>query len=115
MTIAARMLKLPRQTEGAFMEQVARMAMLFRWRVAHFRAARTDKGWRTACQYDAKGFPDLVLLRDERIVVAELKRDGEKLTPAQEAWIRAFQATASETYVWRPEDWDEIESVLRVT
>jgi hypothetical protein len=43
------------------------------WRAAHFRPARTAKGWRTPVAADGAGFPDLVLVRRTRIVAAELK------------------------------------------
>ena len=46
-------------------------------------------------------------------VVAELKRghDSEP-RPEQKDWLRAFGAHLP-TRVWRPEDWDEIEAVLK--
>ena len=100
-------------TERQFMRQVADFAKLCRWRVAHFRPSRTATGWRTACQFDAAGFPDLLLVRGPRLVVAELKVGGRGLTAEQEDWIAAFHATGVEAYCWRPSDWDLIERVLR--
>ena len=35
----------------------------FGWTVAHFRAAKTEKGWRTPVQADGKGFPDIIALK----------------------------------------------------
>lgn len=113
LTTTARTLKLPRQTEAAFMEQVATMARLFGWKVFHVRPLRTKHGWRTAVQYDGAGFPDLLMLRGGRQIVAELKRDGGKPTAEQESWLKAFgRVMGIEVYCWKPENWDEIERLL---
>lgn len=88
-------------------------AFLFGWRVAHFRPARTSKGWRTPVEADGKGFPDLVLLRGERLLVRELKVGKAKLSREQIWWMQAFQEAGVDARCWRPEDWDEIETALR--
>jgi hypothetical protein len=68
--------------------------------------------------------------RDRRLVFAELKREGQKPTPAQERvllWLLSLQATDAhelnrlsaiptvEVHVWRPSDLSSgrIEEVLR--
>lgn len=100
-------------TEEAFMKQVVQLAQLRGWRVAHFRAARTMKGWRTPGQFQAKGFPDLVLVRD-RVIVAELKRTAKDEPSAEQLeWLRAFDGAGVENYLWTPGDWVEIERILR--
>jgi hypothetical protein len=104
--------KLKAVTEREFTDQVLRLARLYRWRTAHFRPARTEAGWRTAVSGDGKGFPDLVLVRGMRILVAELKVDKNNPTPEQSAWLEAFRKTSAEVYLWRPTDWSEIESVI---
>lgn len=81
------------------------------WRVIHIRPARSDKGWRTPVQGNGKGFPDNLLLRGDRSLVAELKRVGEKPDADQKAWLAAFEAAGWEVYVWTPADWAEIEAV----
>lgn len=53
------------------------------------------------------------MVRRERLVLAELKTDKGKLSPSQEEWIAALEATCAEIYVWRPRDFDQIEQVLR--
>ena len=74
------------------------------------------------------GFPDLVLVRPPRVVVAELKRQGGKLTEGrlrhdprgyprwidgQEEWLRALaQCPGVETYVWYPADLRDVATVL---
>jgi len=101
------------QTEREFMQQVADLARLHGWRVAHFRPGRTaDGGWRTACQFDAAGFPDLLLIRDDRLIVAEVKVGRGKLTPEQNEWLRAFGGCGATACVWRLEDWQEIVELL---
>lgn len=97
--------------EATWQKQVIDLAHLFSWTVAHFRPAQTTKGWRTAVAADGAGFPDLVLARD-RIVFAELKRDGGKLSDAQRAWGLALRYAGAETYVWCPADLDEVGRVL---
>ena len=89
-------------------------ARLLGWRVAHFRPAWTQRGWRTAGSYDAQGWPDLVLVR-ERVVFAEVKTDRGRLRPEQEGWLGSLRHAGAEVYVWRPEDWTsgEVEDVLR--
>jgi VRR-NUC domain len=105
--------------ERSFEKQVVELAHLFGYRVAHFGAAMNAKGhYRTPTRYDAKGFPDLVLVRSDmgdrpkRLVFAELKSDTGRLSKDQAAWIDDLAATA-EAYVWRPRDWDDIVDILR--
>lgn len=99
-------------TEAEFTTQVLKLAKLRGWRSAHFRPAETKKGWRTAVQGDGKGFPDLVLLRGEDIIVAELKVGRNKPTTEQEEWLEAFNRANVSAWVWTPNDWPEIESRL---
>jgi hypothetical protein len=82
-------------------------AHLKHWTVAHFPAVETTRGWRTAIAGDARGFPDLLLVR-ERIVVIEIKGDGDTVKPEQEEWQRKFRAAGAEAYVVRPKDWPDV-------
>lgn len=97
--------------ENDFQERVIYLAHLYGWKVAHFRPARTQEGWRTAVAADGKGFLDLVMVR-ERLVVAELKYGNNDLSDDQRNWFDWFKRAQVETYTWWPEDWDEIEKVL---
>jgi hypothetical protein len=99
-------------SEDQFCRLVIRFAQLHKWRVAHFRPARTGKGWRTPCQGDAKGFPDLLLVKGPRLLAVELKVGKNKLTQEQFDWLSALMGARVETHVWRPEHWSEIEAVL---
>lgn len=99
------------QTEAEFQKAVIEYAQMRGWRVAHFRPARTEKGWRTAVTGDGVGFPDLVLVR-RRVIFAELKSDTGCVSVAQADWINALHDAGQEAYVWRPKDWDQIERTL---
>jgi hypothetical protein len=105
--------KLPPQSEKDFQKSVIDLARTLGWKVAHFRAARTKHGWATPVAADGAGFPDLCMLRRERIVFAELKRVGGKLRPEQEDWQHAVNISVAEHYVWTPNDTDEIVEALR--
>ena len=101
-------------TEGELLAAVLDLARLYRWRSFHARTAGTGRGWRTAVQGDGVGFPDLLLVRDMRVLVAELKTASGVLSPEQGIWLAAFVHTEVERYVWRPADFDDhtIERVL---
>lgn len=102
-----------RESEAGFQDAIVETAHLFGWRAVHFRAARTAKGWRTAGQYDANGWPDLILTRSPRILAIECKRQGGKLTAEQSAWLRDLAACGIETHVAEPSDFDAIAGILR--
>lgn len=99
--------------ERELQDAVIKLARLLGWRSAHFRPAMTTHGWRTAVQGDGKGFPDVVLIRDERLVVAELKSDSGQLTNEQDQWLAAWRSVGAEVHVWRPEDLQTIADILR--
>jgi len=101
-------------SEATFTQQVIRIAQVFKWRVAHFRPAMTKRGrWVTAVQGDGAGFPDLIMVREDRVLVAELKSAKGKLTPAQLLWISGFLVAGVEAFIWRPSDIEEIERILK--
>lgn len=99
-------------TEADWQRTVVDLARALGWAVAHFRAARTEQGWRTAVQYDAAGWPDLTLVR-ERLIVAELKSSRGRISADQQAWLDRLSAAGVPAYLWRPEDIDEVEELLR--
>jgi hypothetical protein len=70
------------------MAAILQAAPILGWRTAHFRPARTARGWRTAVAGDGKGFPDLVAVHPvaHRVVFVELKAHKGKLAAAQESW-----------------------------
>lgn len=105
--------KLPPMLEKDFQKSVIELAQTLGWKVAHFRAARTKHGWATPVAADGKGFPDLCMMRYERIVFAELKRRGKKPGLEQEDWHQTIRRTTAEMYIWTEDDLEEIMEVLR--
>lgn len=100
-------------SEAQFLRAVLDYAELHGWRSAHFRPAMNRRGrWETPMTgRDAKGFPDLVLVRD-RIVIAELKSATGRPSIEQVEWIAVLKRAGVETYIWRPGSWPEIEATL---
>jgi hypothetical protein len=102
--------------EASFQSVVVEVARLAGWKVAHFRAARTAKGWRTPVTADGAGWPDLVLVRPPRIIFAELKSEAGELRLRQAEWLDVLRLLpTAETYLWRPSDWDELVEILTGT
>lgn len=110
-----RVLPTPLITEKEFTAQIIELAHIYGWRVLHLRPARSQSGrWATHIQGDGVGWPDLFMARNERAVAAELKVGRNKTTVAQEVWLDRLAGVAGvESHVWRPDDWDQIVSVLR--
>ena len=106
-------------SENDLLSYVVDLARLLGWRVAHFRPARTAKGWRTAMTGDP-GFPDLVLVEPSDRFLAdtiwvELKAERGMLTADQKLWRDALQKSGQHWYLWRPSDWmsGEVERILK--
>lgn len=99
-------------TEKEFQSAVIDFARFCNWRVAHFRPAQTVHGWRTPVQGDGKGYPDLTLVRGERLLFVELKGEKGKVSVEQQDWLDALKGTGVEVYLWRPSDWDTIATTL---
>ena len=89
---------------------VVDLARTLGWRVAHFVSVPVRRGggtvWMTPISADGKGFPDLILVR-ERVIVVEIKGDGDRLKAEQEAWLTAFRISGIEAFVWGPKDWGD--------
>lgn len=105
---------LPPLSEAQFQRQVIDLAHLCGWLVAHFRAGRTAKGWRTPVSADGAGWPDLVLVhaRRQQVLFRELKTDKGELNLAQVLWLAALSGAGLDAGVWRPRDWERIVETL---
>lgn len=108
-------------SERELQDAVIELAKLLGWKAAHFRPARTGKGWRTPMQGDP-GFPDVVLAREGRVLFLELKAERGKLSFSQEQWLEALACECDDrpcphpgVLVIRPENWTagEVEELLR--
>lgn len=105
-------------TEAQLQDAVIDCARLLGWRVAHFRPARTERGWRTPVSADGKGFPDLVMVRGGRLIFAELKQRGKRPSGEQQAWLDALAMVGDrtvQTFLWTPAHWQDgvVEARLR--
>ena len=88
--------------EKGFMQAVKDVARARGWLVYHnFDARRSDPG-----------FPDLLMVRGDRIVAMECKTMRGKVTAAQEAWLKALSDAGATAMVVRPDMWDQIHEVL---
>lgn len=65
------------------------------------------------------GYPDLVMVRVGgdgvgRLIYAELKVPGGRVTKAQRRWLESLEAVRGiEVYLWFPDMWDTIAEVLK--
>ena len=134
-------------TEGAWQAQVVGLARLYAWRLIYHAPAgghgsRSAGTRRVASEQlpEGGGFPDLVLIKGPRLVVAELKSRTGRLRPGQADWLDAFRGVGIavaglveecnlgrqrdcfgdlidpprvEAYLWRPADWPNVHNVLR--
>jgi hypothetical protein len=122
-------------TEDEFQSAVIELAQRLGWLVAHFRPARTEHGWRTAVSGDGLGFPDLVLVRNTRLLFVELKSERGRVRPEPALWLAALEVVAAAArgavaavdpgvapnvaglavavHVWRPSDWPAVERELK--
>lgn len=59
------------------------------------------------------GFPDLVLARDLRLIVIEVKIGDDTPTKDQQWWLDHLALLGLEVYLWTEHDIDRIEEILR--
>ncbi len=100
-------------TEAQWQKTVTDLAELFRWRWYHAPENRPVAGRNgTYVQNVRNGFPDLVLVKGDRLIFAELKRETGTYGPNQEDWLRALAGAHAEVYTWRPRDLAEVREIL---
>lgn len=103
MVTKAKLQVLAALTEAEWQEWVENLATLRDWKHYHTHNSRRSD----------EGFPDLVLARGSKLIVAELKKEGGKVSEAQREWLQAFALTGVDAYTWWPHDIEEVEEVLR--
>jgi hypothetical protein len=96
-------------TERDWQNQVIRYAVDLGWKHYHAPDNRPVNG---RIQKVVAGFPDLVLVKGERLVFVELKRELGTVSEAQQIWLDALRATGVECYVWRPSQLREVKETL---
>ena len=90
--------------ERDFAQAVVDLAVWCGWRVY--------RTWNS--RHSPRGFPDVVLVRPPAVVIAELKSDCGRVSPAQGDWLEDLaQCPGIEVYLWRPADWDAIAARLQ--
>jgi len=78
---------------------------------AQLRGWRTYWTWRS--DHSPRGYPDLTLVRGERLVFAELKRHDGQLTEEQTAWLADLERVPGvAVFCWKPVDWPAVQAVL---
>lgn len=64
-------------------------------------------------RHSPDGFPDTVIIAQHRLIIAELKREGNRPTAAQQRWLDAFaQVRTVETYCWCPRHLDDALTII---
>jgi len=106
------------QSGAAWEQQIIALAHLWGWTVASFRSVRVQRRdgssyFATPVQADGAGWPDLVLVRGDRLLFRELKTDRAVTRRAQREWLSRLAATGADVGVWRPRGWDQIVVELR--
>lgn len=98
-----------RQTTSDMLEKkwqadVEKHAKTFGWLCYHTYNSRRSE----------KGFPDLVMVRDNRVVYTELKTNDPASKPSVEQikWLNALDEAGCEVYLWRPANLDEVMFIL---
>ena len=93
-------------TEAQLQSNVEQLARATGWEAYH--------PWLSV--HSAGGYPDLTMVNPDqkRVVWAELKREGGKLSKKQVYWIGLLKMAGFECYVWYPSDWlnGEVERIL---
>ena len=91
------------RNERAFTDSIKRAARTFGWKCYHTFDSRRS----------SPGYPDLTLVRNGRLIFAELKMPRGRLSDYQRGWINELQEAGQEIHVWKPENWDEILDILQ--
>lgn len=85
-------------SEKEFQAAVVDLAKANGWIVHHHQIShRSEPGW-----------PDLVLIRNGKLLIRELKREKKKETPEQLVWLAALRSCGVDSATWRPSNWPDI-------
>ena len=90
-------------SEKEFQSAVIALAKQNGWIVHHhFDSRRSEPGW-----------PDLVLIRDGRLLIRELKTEIGEESPEQIVWLAALRSCGVDAETWRPSQWGTIAEILK--
>lgn len=98
-------------TEAEFQAQVVQLATITGWRHLHVRRT-IGRGRKWTTSTNLAGWPDLLLWRPGRVIAAELKADGGKVTDEQVDVLGSLAEAGVECHVWYPADFDVIAATL---
>jgi hypothetical protein len=91
-------------SETKFQAEIYELAKKFGW--LYYHTHRSDKS--------PSGFPDCIMLRGQRMIVAELKSQEGIVSETQQQWLNAFAAIhGNEVWVWRPDDFSDIVEIMK--
>lgn len=90
-------------SEKQWQEQVLDVAARYGWRTFH---------WPDSRRVTAPGWPDLSLLKGDRLLFAELKTRTGRLSTEQRVVLAGLIASGQEVAVWRPADLVEVIRIL---
>lgn len=95
-------------SEADFQRIVVDYAQLMRWHWCHYFPLANKRGRYQTPVSGHPGCPDIILAKNGRVLLVELKTSGGRLRPGQMGWL----AEAGEHgRVWRPSDWNSGEIV----
>ena len=100
-------------SERDFQKQIEDALTLFSWRWVHFRTSIGHKGRYQTAMRGNKGFPDIMAVRSETVIYAELKSEKGTLSDDQRAWADDLRDAGETVYCWHPSDIDSIIEILR--
>lgn len=111
--------RVPKLTEKAWMGQLLGLARMFGWAAFHDQATNAPRAC-PRCRApihlprNVSGWPDLMLIRGDTLIVAELKSDRGRVREDQTGWLSAFrQVRRVVVVVWRPRDAEDAARILR--
>jgi hypothetical protein len=93
------------ESEGDFTRWLIGAMQLKGWVVTHIRPAMVDGRWMTPYEGDT-GLPDIIAIREGRILLAELKSEAGRVRPEQQKWLDHG------AHLWRPSDRPAILAVI---
>lgn len=93
---------IPRMTEKQLARNIVTEAKNCNWLVYHTFMSK----------WSSPGFPDLLMIRDGKILAWELKAQDKEASPAQREWLDAFALSGADARVVRPDDLEMAYKIL---
>ncbi len=85
-------------SENSFQADVIQLAKANGWLCYHTYCSKRSE----------PGFPDLTMVKSDRILCVELKTNTEEATAAQREWLAALNRAGVPACIWKPKDWSLI-------